>query len=39
VEENHYLWDTGHYYELRAYCMFDKIIAMDENAGSIRAEY
>jgi hypothetical protein len=39
VSETHYLWDTGHYYELRAYCMFDKIIAMDESAGSIRAEY
>jgi len=37
--ETVFLWDDTHYYELRAYCMYDKIIAMDENAGSIRAEY
>jgi len=27
------------YYELRAFCMYDKVIAFDENNGSIRAEY
>ena len=27
------------FYELRAFCMYDKVIAFDENNGSIRAEY
>ena len=27
------------YYELRVFCMYDKVIAFDENNGSIRAEY
>ena len=26
-------------FELRAYCMFDKVIAFDETSGSIRSEY
>ena len=26
-------------FEVRAYCMFDKVIAFDETSGSIRSEY
>lgn len=33
------MWDVDAQYEIRAYCMYDKIIAFDETAGSIRAEY
>ena len=30
---------SNNYYELRAFCMYDKVIAFDENNRSIRAEY
>ena len=30
---------SNNFYELRAFCMYDKVIAFDENNGSIRAEY
>lgn len=33
------MWDPTAQYEIRAYCMYDKIIAFDETAGSIRSEY
>jgi hypothetical protein len=37
--ENCILYKTGSPYELRAYVMYDKVIAFDETSGSIRAEY
>ena len=30
---------AGEIFEVRAYCMFDKVIAFDETSGSIRSEY
>ena len=33
------LYSDSEVYELRAYCMYDKVIAFDENSGSIRSEY
>jgi hypothetical protein len=33
------MWHPTAQYEIRAYCMYDKIIAFDETAGSIRSEY
>jgi len=39
VTENCILYKSGSPYELRAYVMYDKVIAFDETSGSIRAEY
>ena len=39
VRELMYTYDLGAQYELRAFCMYDKVIAFDENSGSVRAEY
>ena len=39
VQEILYTYDPGAQYELRAFCMYDKVIAFDENSGSVRAEY
>ena len=33
------VYDAAQIFELRAYCMFDKVIAFDETSGSIRSEY
>jgi hypothetical protein len=33
------LWNPTATYELRAYCMYDKVIAFDNESGSIRSEY
>ena len=33
------LYDPAVIFEVRAYCMFDKVIAFDETSGSIRSEY
>ena len=33
------LYDANQIFEVRAYCMFDKVIAFDETSGSIRSEY
>lgn len=38
-EEDCILFAKKHAYELRAYVMYDKVIAFDETSGSIRAEY
>ena len=32
-------YDPAVIFEVRAYCMFDKVIAFDETSGSIRSEY
>jgi hypothetical protein len=39
TEEQCILYKAGSPYELRAYVMYDKVIAFDETSGSIRAEY
>ena len=39
VKEVVYTYDPSAQYELRAFCMYDKVIAFDENSGSVRAEY
>ena len=39
VKEVVYTYDPAAQYELRAFCMYDKVIAFDENSGSVRAEY
>ena len=39
VKEVVYTYDPAAQYELRAFCMYDKVIAFDENKGSVRAEY
>ena len=33
------LYNAGQIFEVRAYCMFDKVIAFDETSRSIRSEY
>ena len=33
------MYDATQIFEVRAYCMFDKVIAFDETSGSIRSEY
>ena len=33
------LYAVAEIFEVRAYCMFDKVIAFDETSGSIRSEY
>jgi len=33
------LYNPANIFEVRAYCMFDKVIAFDETSGSIRSEY
>ena len=37
--ENYTRFNLTDQYELRAYCMYDKVIAFDETSGSIRSEY
>ena len=32
-------YNAANIFEVRAYCMFDKVIAFDETSGSIRSEY
>ena len=39
TQETYQTYDSTSYYELRVFCMFDKVVAFDENNGSIRAEY
>ena len=39
TQETHQSYDSTSYYELRVFCRYDKVIAFDENNGSIRAEY
>ena len=39
VGDNVDLYQTDEIHELRAYCMFNKVIAFDETSGSIRSEY
>ena len=39
VKELLYTYDPAALYKLRAFCMYDKVIAFDENSGSVRAEY
>ena len=39
VQELLYAYDPNAQYELRAFCMYDKVIMLDENSGSVRAEY
>jgi hypothetical protein len=39
VTEEAILYNSNHNYQLTAYVMYDKVIAFDENSGSIRAEY
>ena len=39
VRETVLTYDPTAQYELRAFCMYDKVIAFDENSGSVRAEY
>ena len=39
VTETVYTYDPNQQYELRAFCMYDKVIAFDENSGSVRSEY
>ena len=39
VNEAQVLWNTTHNYELRAYLIYDKLIAFDNTNGSVRAEY
>ena len=39
TQETYQTYDNTSYYELRVFCMYDKVIAFDENNGSIRAEY
>ena len=33
------LYNAANIFEVRAYCMFDKVIAFDETSGSICSEY
>ena len=37
--ENQKLWSKSDNYELRAYIMYDKVIAFDQTNGSVRSEY
>ena len=37
--DNVELYAVAEIFEVRAYCMFDKVIAFDETSGSIRSEY
>ena len=39
LQEQYKTYDDTAYYELRVFCMYDKVVAFDENNGSIRAEY
>ena len=39
VKELVYTQDPAAQYELREFCMYDKVIAFDETSGSARAEY
>lgn len=39
ASEEAVLYNSNHNYQLTAYVMYDKVIAFDENSGSIRAEY
>ena len=39
IKEIVYTYDPAAQYELRVFCMYDKVIAFDENSGSVRAEY
>ena len=39
VNENQVLWRTADPYELRAYIMYDKVIAFNNTTGSVTAEY
>ena len=39
IAEDVPLYDATQIFEVRAYCMFDKVIAFDETSGSIRSEY
>ena len=39
VKEVVYTYDPAAQYELRAFCMYDKVIVFNENSGSVRAEY
>ena len=39
IKETVLTYDPTAQYELRAFCMYDKVIAFDENSGSVRAEY
>jgi len=38
-EEDVDTYNAANIFEVRAYCMFDKVIAFDETSGSIRSEY
>ena len=39
VTETCYTCDPNVQYELRVFCMYDKVIAFDKSSGSVRAEY
>ena len=39
IKETVLTYDPTAQYKLRAFCMYDKLIAFDENSGSVRAEY
>ena len=39
VKELLYIYDPNAQYELRVFCMYNKVIVFDENSGSVRAEY
>ena len=39
VTEDIASYNAANIFEVRAYCMFDKVIAFDETSGSIRSEY
>ena len=39
VTEDVATYNAANIFEVRAYCMFDKVIAFDETSGSIRSEY
>jgi hypothetical protein len=39
IKETVLTYDPTAQYELRAFCMYDKVIVFDENSGSVRAEY